>query len=253
MIGQPAPATQELTDELNTYLNRRRKLLDIDLRRLGKKADSLQGKIDASEYSVFLGVIASLRRDAKNVTYNFEKALKLKPSSTKIINYYLTALNSSGQHSEALTQGKKLAKKLNDNGELLIKVIELAFWLGRFHEAQTLLNQLEEPQQCEYYQSIIDAIELVDSVELDDDKMMHFQQLAFSVIPKMNLYFSSASLNIAHNCIHYEIFVDLPVKDIFDVNWELADILVNNTDNAYNDVLMFEYSSIDVFDERRAS
>jgi hypothetical protein len=246
VIGQPAPATQELADDLNTYFNGRRKLSDIDLRRLEKKAESLTGKIEYSEYYVFLGFIAALRQDDESVTRHFENALKLVPSSdTKILNNYLAALNSSGQHSEALTQGKNLVKKLNDNGELLTKIIEFAFWSGRFHEALTLLNQLESPQQCEWYQGIIDTIELVDSAHLDDDEAEQLQQLAFSLLKKNQLYFSGNKMRIVDDFIHYEIYVDLPIAQIPALDFELSLTFAEKLENMRDDVIVFEYKSVD--------
>ena len=60
-------------------------------------------------------------------------------------------------------------------------------------------------------------------------------------------------MSITRSCIHFTIYVDLPIEEIFEVNWELANVLVENTQNTYSDVLMFEYSSIDVLEERQAS
>ena len=65
MIGQPAPAKEEFSDDINTYFARGRQLSAFELKGLEKKAESLKGKIDHSEYYAFLGLIAALKRMKK--------------------------------------------------------------------------------------------------------------------------------------------------------------------------------------------
>jgi hypothetical protein len=37
---------------------------------------------------------------------------------------------------------------------------------------------------------------------------------------------------------------------MYDLNYQLAAELVHNTENTYSDIILFEFNSIDVFEER---
>lgn len=252
MTAQPAPAANKLTDEINAHLVRGRKVDEFTIRALERKANALKGKIDFDIYYNFLGQIAALRRNHASVIEHFEKALKLNANNPKILTAYLIALDAIGKHSEALERGRALVKKHNDS-ELLSALFQVAIHSGRYREAYGLLDALEKSQQAQWQHILTKSIEIIDEAQLEDDETEKLQQLAFSIIPKLDLYHSHVGISVARNCIHCVITVDLPIEDIFNVNWELAEVLVENTDNTHSDILLFEYSSIDVYEERNAS
>lgn len=247
MTMQPAPATQELTHDLNAYFVRGRKPTDFEIKALEKKANALKSKIDYTDYYAFLGFIAALRRDAESVTYNFENALRLAPTDTTatVLSKYLVSLKNSGWYLQAFTLGRTLAKKLSNDNSLLTDMIESAFCLGRFHEAYELLSKLAEPQQYQGYQDIIEAIKIVDRVQLSDDEAEQLQQLAFSILQGHHLYFSNSRIEIMNNFIHYEIYVDLPIEQIPELDFELSLTFAEKLENMRDDVIVFEYKSVD--------
>ena len=245
MPAQPAPATQELTHDLDTYFARGRKLTDFEIRALEKKANSLKGKIDFADYYAFLGLIAALRQDSETLTHHFENALRLAPTNTTILSNYLISLNNIGWYLQAFTLGRTLAKKLSNDNSLLTDMIESAFCLGRFHEAYELLSKLPEPQQYKGYQDIIEAIKIVDRVQLSDDEAEELQQLAFSILQDRHLYFSNSRIGIVNDFIHYEIYVDLPIVQIPALDFDLSHTFAEKLDNMRDDVIVFEYKSVE--------
>ena len=244
MVMQPAPAIQKLTHNLDTYFARGRKLTAFEIKGLEKKVNTAKNKMDFSDYYVFLGIIAAFRQDAEKVAYNFENALRLAPTDITISINYIIALNQMAAYIQALKFGKPLLKTLN-NDRLVDELISSAFFLGRFHEAFELLSQLTDPEQSRLYSLIIAAVKIVDLAQLADDDAEQIQQLAFSFLQERKLYFSNTTLAIIDNFIHYEIYVDLPIAEIAPLNFELSLRFAEKLDNMHDDVILFEYKSVE--------
>ena len=169
MSMQPAPATQELADEIDAYVVRGRKLTPFEIKGLEKKANTLKNKISYAEYYALLGMIETFSRDAESVMYNFNNALKLSPADIHISTNYIIALNQIGSHLEAFTFGKTLLNKLS-NERLLHALMESACSLGRFHDACNLLSKLTTPEQNDWFPFITKAVEIFDSAQVGDDE-----------------------------------------------------------------------------------
>lgn len=244
MIIQPAPATQELADDLNTYFARGRKLTDFEIKALERKAGFLKDKISFADYYAFLGLIAALRQDGEKITYYFENALKLAPADTEVLSHYLLSLKYVGMDLQALILGRSLTQKLTNNDHL-IQMIESACDIARFHEAYELLNKLANPRQFRWYSLIIEAVDIFDRAQLDDDEAEQLQQLAFSVFREHKLYFSGSTISIINDFIHYEIYVDLPIAQIPELDFELSLTFAEKLENMRNDVIVFEYRSVE--------
>jgi hypothetical protein len=124
----------------------------------------------------------------------------------------------------------------------------------RTYEASGFLTHTNNPDNHKYYQLIKEGRAIFETARLNDDEVERLQNLAFSAIEKNNLYFSGAKkIYITSGCIHYQIYIDLPIEEIFEINWQLADVLVENTENTHSDAILFEYESVDVFEESLAS
>lgn len=244
MIMQPAPATQELTDDLDAYIARGRKLTPFEIKGLEKKANALKDKIDIADYWAFLGLISAFSQDAKSVTYNFDNALKLAPADIIISTNYIIALNQIGSPLKALALGKTLANKVN-NERLLEALIESACSLGRFHDAFELLSKLANPEQNHWFPLIVKAIEIFDRAQLGDDEAEKLQQLAFCLLHEHKLYFSGIRLRVIDDFIHYRIFVDLPIAEIAPLDFELSLRFAEKLENMRDDVILFEYCSVE--------
>ncbi len=223
MTAQPSPKTQELADKIYYFLSKRRKLGEFDIRLLKKEADNFK-KIDYVNYWEFLGRISCLERKKDNINRCYEAALKLAPNDYKIHHNYMVGLGNSGFITQAIEQGIK--------------------------SSLPFLNKLENPTQFHNYKIIQKAISIFEDAQLDDDEAQHLCQLAFSVLETKHLYYSDIEINIVDNCVCYTIYIDSPIEDIFDINWELDRVFVENLDDTRSDVLMFQYSSIDVLEEK---
>jgi len=85
-----------------------------------------------------------------------------------------------------------------------------------------------------------EAIEIFTRNGLFDTELKTLCELALSLA-------NSKSLNVCEillDCVLVTIFVDKPICDIFDLNFELAGILVESLSDVRSDILMIEYSSI---------
>jgi hypothetical protein len=103
--------------------------------------------------------------------------------------------------------------------------------------------------------SIIDnsklCAEFLKNSDLSEEKASQLCELAFSLVKDKELYVVNCNVRIVTNCIHYVIYVDKPTKEIFDLNWALAELFAE-LENSYADILLFEYSSVDVLKEKYA-
>lgn len=244
MIMQPAPATQELAEDLNAYFARGRKLKPLEIKGLERKANALKNKIDIANYWAFLGLISAISKDAESVTYNFDNALKLAPADIAILTHYVIALNNMGSYLKALALGKTLPNKVN-NERLLGELIKSACSLGRFHDAFELLHKLANPEQNHWFPIIVKAIEIFDRVQLNDDEAENLQQLAFSPIHDLKLYYSVSTIGIIDDLVYYQIYVDSPITEIAPLDFELSLRFAEKLENMRDDAILFEYCSVE--------
>ena len=255
MTVQALPKTNELNGEINSYFAKNRKPTDGQVTLLNRKADTLRGKIPENIYYDLLGRIACLENDIAALNRHYQTALKLAPTDFQIHYDYLLALHNKGLHSEALAHGKTVLADFPEHSETILSLItEYAILACRTYEASGFLTQTNNPDNHKYYQLIKEVWAIFETAGLADDEVERLQNLAHALIEKNNLYFSGVNqINITRGCIHYQIYIDLPIEDIFEINWQLADVLVENTENTRSDIILFEYESIDVFEESQTS
>lgn len=244
MTVQPAPKMQELVNDINTLVSKHRKPANTEVNRLDRQAESLKKKINWSDYYDILGQISGLKDHKDDMISKFENAIKLEPNNYEIRRNYLSCLHNSGLIELATNQARLLDSQFpsNDSSLLLFKSY---FYLCRFRDALQVLGKLERNNEN------LSAVTIFDNANLTDDDAQNLHKLAFGVIKAKNLYFSASEIEIVDNCVCYTIYVDAPIEDIFDINWELDRILVENLEDTRSDVLMFQYSSINVLEEKR--
>ncbi|MCX7097686.1 MAG: hypothetical protein NTV43_07240 [Methylococcales bacterium] len=253
MAAQALPINNELTDEINSYALKKRKPTDLQIRSLKNKADKLRGKVPESLYYDVQGMIAFLAHDIEALSTHYQTAIKLDSTNFQTQYNYLAALSNAGTYSNALAHGKLMLANFPEHSEeILSLLVEYAFMACRMHEALFFLSQLNDPSQNKYHPLLKKCITIFEAAELNDDVAERLQSLVFNVIQKNNLYFSSSSIGLTDNCIHYHIYVDSRIEDIFEINWQLANELVENTENPYSDAILFEFESIDVLEESLA-
>jgi tetratricopeptide (TPR) repeat protein len=253
MTIQALPKTQELTNKINSFFLKKRKLNEFDIRLLKKEAANLKEKIEYADYYDVLGQIASLEQDKASIVKNYENAIKLAPTNERIRDNYLACLANSGFLAEAATQAKILDNKFPNETKLLSFLIVTNFHLCRFNEALQLYKKLEKPPEISGFDKNManDISDIVEDAELSDDEAQHLCQLAFSLLETQKLYYSGAQIEIIEDCILYTIYVDLPVEKIFEFNWELSGVFASSVEDMRSEVLMIDYSSVEVLEEQQ--
>lgn len=249
MTTQALSKIQELNDKINFSLLKKRKPNAFEIRLLTKEADNLKGKIDYEDYYNLLGRISSLENNKQGIVSNFEKAIKLSPTDYATQSSYAIGLQCRGLISQAMEQARKLANIFPNDSEALTFLIEINLLSCKFREALELLKNLENQKSFHAYEQINQAVHIFEQAQLSDIEAQHLQELAYGVIDGKNLYFSECETKIIEGCVVCTIYVDSPVEDIFDINWELDRIFVENIADTRSDILMFQYSSIDVLGE----
>lgn len=247
MTAQPAPKTQELQNNINHFFDNYLRPTDFEIRLLKKEAGNLI-KIDAAIAYNYLGFIAALENNRKAVISNYEKAIKL-PSNNCInrLNYSI-ALSRCGLNDLALEQAREIVKMIPDDKDVLETLFLRLSSTARFNEAHKLLTKIEDNERIEL---VNHASKIFEEANLEDEDAQYLQKLAYSVIEKNNIYYFNSTIGIIDNCVSFTLYVDLPVEEIFDINWELAGVLADNVEDMRCGVLSFKYSSIDVLRERR--
>ncbi|MFI3219293.1 MAG: hypothetical protein QX189_09255 [Methylococcales bacterium] len=247
MTVQPAPKTQELENNIHYFFDNYLRPTDFDIRRLKKEAENLI-KIDAAVAYNYLGLIAVLENNRKAVILNYEKAIKLTPNDCTIHGNYSTALLRCGLNKLALEEERKVFSKFSNNKNVSSDLFYYLVNSARFDEAYKLSSKIESNKGIEL---VNNAVKIFAAANLTDDESQHLQILAFSLIENHQLYFYKTDIGIIENCVEYVIYVDKAIEDIFELNWELANLLAENVDDMRCDVLNFTYSSVEVLREKQ--
>lgn len=248
-MAQALPKTQELADKIDQLLYKRRKPVDSEIRSLKKEASNLKDKIIYADYCDFLGGIACLENNNAKMIAHYKEAITLSfGNNYEIQRNYFANLNNRGLFAKAREQLKEITTKFPDTKELSIFSFGNAFFLCRFREAVLLSELLENIHDKEIART---AAFIFERENLSDDEAENLCKLAYSVLETKNLYFSGSEIEIIDNCILYTIYIDLPIEEVFDINWELAGVFVDNGKNRCNEVLAFKYSSVDVLEEKK--
>ena len=256
MTDQHSPKATELINEINTYFSKYRKPSDWQIKLLKKKADSLKGKIADSFYYGLLGSISAVEDDIPALKQHFQTAIKLSPASNQPQYQYLVALKNRGRCSDELVLCKDMLTQFPDHSEEIFSwLAESAFMSCRMNEALYYLEQIKNRDESNsLYHHITESQLIFKTAGLSDEVASHLYNLAYDLLQKFGIYFSSTGLIVTtRGLVHCQLYVDLPIDHIYDLNYQLAAELVHNTENTYSDVVLFEFNSIDVFEERAAA
>jgi len=256
MTTQALPKANDLTNEINTYFSKYRKPSDWQIKLLKKKADTLKGKIPDSLYYGLLGNIAALEDDIPALRQHFQTAIKISPTSSQPQFQYLVALKNRGRCSEELVLCKAMLMQFPDHSEEILSwLAESAFMSCRMNEAHQYLEQIKNKDESNsLYHHITESQLIFKTAGLSDDVASQLYSLAYDLLQKFGIYFSSTGIIVTtRGNVHCQLYVDLPIGDMYDLNYQLAAELVHNTENTYSDIILFEFNSIDVFEERATS
>jgi hypothetical protein len=192
MSAQPLPKTNELIGEINSYLAKKRKPTDWQVKLLKKKADALRGKIPENIYYDVLGRISCLENDIAALNRYYQTALNLAPTDFQTQYDYLLALHNTRLYSKALVQGKALLADFPEHSETILSLMtECAFMACRIYEADDFLTQTNNPDNHPRYQQIKEGREVFEAAGLNDDEAERLQNLAHALIQKKNFTFQA--------------------------------------------------------------
>ena len=256
MTGQQSPKATELINEINTYFSKYRKPSAWQIKLLKKKADNLKGKIADSFYYGLLGTISALDDDIPALRHHFQTAITLSPSSSEPQYQYLVALKNRGRCSEELVLCKDMLTQFPDHSEEIYSwLAESAFMSCRMNEALHYLQQIKNKDESNsLYHHIKESQLIFKTAGLSDEVASNLYNLAYDLLQKFGIYFSSTGIIVTtRGYVHCQLYVDLPIGDMYDLNYQLAAELVHNTENTYSNIILFEFNSIDVFEERASS
>jgi Tfp pilus assembly protein PilF len=247
MTAQPAPKTEELGNNINYFFDNYLRPTPLEIRRLKKEAENLI-KIDAAVAYNYLGLIAVLENNKEAVISNYEKAIKLMPNDCTIHSNYSISLLRCGLNYLALEEARKVFSKFQNNKDVLSDLFYYLINSARFDEAHKLLSEIKDNKGIEL---VNNAEKIFEAANLADDEAQQLQILAFSLIEKHQLYFYITDIRVIENCVEYTIYVDKAIEDIFELNWEFANLLAENVGDMRCDLLNFTYSSIEVLKEKQ--
>jgi hypothetical protein len=250
VIAQALPKTQELLDKVNSFFSKKRRLGTFDARLLKREAEKLKGKIEYAHYYDILGQISSLENDRANTISFYENAIKLDPNNYATKYNYIASLRNCGLLFQSYEYTKQLLASYPNETNLLGVLIENSYFLCCFRETLQLLNKLERKTDFYAYETLLLAISIFENAQLSDTESNNLCQLAYSVLDEQNLCLTGLEIEIIDNCVLYTIYVDKSIEEIFEINWELANIFAEKVDDMRSDVLMFEYSSVDILEEK---
>ncbi|MFZ2725349.1 MAG: hypothetical protein WAX77_03765 [Methylococcaceae bacterium] len=251
MTAQALPKTEELIDRINFLTLKKRRPSEFDIKLLKREAEKLKGKIEYSDYYDFLGRISALEQNKANVISYYENALKLVSDNYEIRHNYCISLSNNACFNESILQADILFNSFPNDSKILILLISGLWSLCNFRKSLELLNKLDN-SIVKNYQWIIQAAAILDKNKLSDNEAQRLCELALNLLETHSLYYSDLEIEIIDNTICYSIYVDLPVEEIFDINWELAGILADNDSSDYDDVLIFQYKPVAILEERLA-
>jgi tetratricopeptide (TPR) repeat protein len=243
MISQPVPITNELFDKINEILSRSHKASALDFQLLKRQARSLINKNANGAYSI-LGMIAAEEGNPEEMRENYNKALKLAPLDSFTNINYNNSLQHLGFFSEALQHGKSMLKTMPKDPDVLDLVIKSAMGACRFNEALRYLQQTQESSTTFPDSKIIQVgVQLFQRWALEDDEAENLQNMVYGLLHSKGIHFlRHRVLAFEYENISYSIGIDLPIPEIVDLNFELADCF-SQLENMRAEVIIFEYTS----------
>jgi tetratricopeptide (TPR) repeat protein len=251
MTAQALPKTNELMDKVNSFIEEYRLPTEFEIRLLKKETDNLKN-VDYCDYYQLLGMIASLENKKKDIVSNFENAIKLNPNDFVLQYNYATILRNKGLLKLSIEQAQQSLKKYPQNTEALECLFTSLNSSCRLNEAMELFKKVDDKSIFNFndMDNFIESFKIFNQAGLSDDEARNIQELSFKLVEEKNIYVFEHVTEILNGSVSRTIYVDVPIEDIFDLNWELAGKLANLEDS-YSDVLSFKYSSVDVLRECR--
>ena len=253
MPAEPSLIAEKLIKEIYDFQMDFKKITTFERMKLVSQVESLC-KVSEYDYHDYLGVIFCLENNRQLSIEHHEIALKKAEELFMVNHNYFTTLKEFGLFKKARKFGDLILDKFPSNviefktGETMVDILLAS---GRIEDSYSFLNRLENPMNHKYYDVIANFLPIFKDSGLTDDEAEKLHDVIFGVLHEKQLYLSNIEIKVIDNCLLITIYVDLPIEDIFDLNWDVAGVLAESVDDMRSDVIMFEFSSVDVFLEKK--
>jgi hypothetical protein len=252
MTAQPLTIYNELFNDIHDFRNDLKQINSLKRMKLVSKAKDL--KLEAYDYHDFLGMIFCLENNIELAIEHHRTALEAASGHFIILHNYFSTLSAFGFFSEAKELGEYILVNFPSEAtefKTVDFVIKNLLVSGRLQDAYNLLNKLEAPSEYPEYKVITEGLSIFKEVGLSDDEAEKISNCIFDVLHDKKLYLSDIKVSIVDDCLFYQIYVDLPIEEIFDINWDAADVLAERVGDMRSNIIMFQFNSVEILLEGR--
>jgi tetratricopeptide (TPR) repeat protein len=253
MPAEPLSIAEKLIQEILDFQMEFKKITTLERLKLISQVDSLAKSIPEYDYHDFLGMIFCLENDKKLAIQHHKSALEKAPESFMVHHNYFASLSAFGLFKKAREFGDVILSKFPveaKNFKTIETMVTNLLVSGRLEDSHNLLNKLENPMNYENYGVITELLPVFRAAGITDDEAEKIHDSIFHVLHEKELHLSNIGIKVIDNCLVITIYVELPIEDIFELNWDAAGVLAESVEDMRSNVIMFEFSSVDVFLEK---
>lgn len=203
---------------------------NLALKRLEQEAKELI-KIDAIHAYAALGAIACIKRDASGVKDYYAKAIKLSPSNLLTIANYSISLFKLCLFNESRKYAAR-AYEVSQHSDLnsLQILIDASVLTGALGESLKWLAEWDRKSPNQSYPMQVD-IKMANTIlrhnHVTDTDVGRFLNLAYAILGQKGLDVSEVIFRTFDDEVLYQVKVCADVDQITELNFELADTLVD--------------------------
>lgn len=257
MVTQPQLDTQELEelqDDIESFRDEGKKITFFKRVELQKRLDSIRAKIQKIDYLLIQARTFCLARDINNMKKIHLEAIRIFPDSERAHFDYLVSLINTAMYQEAVVYGKTILEKFGNLNPIasLVKneMVKTFLCLGKIEKAHEYIVELYDDKNNNYNYITSKILSLFENSKLSGDEFEKIYDLFFSVLENKNVLRTIAT-TIIDDKVFYKFYVELPVDEIVELNWEASCVLAENLDDMRCDVVMFEFEPVDIFKEQK--
>lgn len=228
-MSQPDPKANNLLKRINLLATGESEQGSFALRKLEHEAKSLI-KFDATNAYAALGAIACIKRDRQGVKTYYAKALNLAPGDLSILSNYSISLFKLCLFNESRQCAEK-AYEISQRSDLdLLQIlIESSVLTGDLGESIKWLIDWDRKSPNQRYPIQLDitmANTILRKNHVTDSDAGRFLKAAYAILGQKGFDVSEVTFRAFDDEVLYQIEVYADVDQTVDLNFELADTLV---------------------------
>lgn len=229
---QPEEKHQELIDRINE-LTRQRQADEFTLGSIEMKARALI-QTDPVSAHVLLGMIATLRRDEKEMRDCYSRAMRIEPENEWTQLNFANSLRNFYRLKEALGKYESVFMKNQGNVEVLRKIVALrldSFHLKAAKDDLSKLRKLAPEVPVNNEDIILSLADFTEREGIEDGQIQEVVRNVLELYPqsreKMFLTRITHHLEDEDEWVSIHLELDEPVEAIVEKNVELAETMAN--------------------------